>query len=65
MLQGLKYYYKNLYLLNLSIQFYIERRVDMKKKASFYRNGIDYHEIIECITSALDAKDAYTAGHSQ
>ena len=24
-----------------------------------------YHEIIECITSALDAKDAYTAGHSQ
>ncbi|WP_312046168.1 HD-GYP domain-containing protein [Anaerotignum sp.] len=37
----------------------------MKKKNSFYRNGIDYHEIIECITSALDAKDAYTAGHSQ
>lgn len=27
--------------------------------------GIDYHEIIECIVSALDAKDAYTAGHSQ
>nr|WP_312578546.1 HD-GYP domain-containing protein [Sedimentibacter sp.] len=26
---------------------------------------IDYHEIIECIVSALDAKDAYTAGHSQ
>lgn len=24
-----------------------------------------YHEIIECITSALDAKDAYTAGHSK
>ena len=24
-----------------------------------------YHEIIECITGALDAKDAYTAGHSQ
>ena len=28
-------------------------------------DGIDYHEIIECIVSALDAKDAYTAGHSQ
>ena len=28
-------------------------------------NGIDYHEIIECIVSALDAKDPYTAGHSQ
>lgn len=27
--------------------------------------GIDYHEIIECIVSALDAKDPYTAGHSQ
>ena len=27
--------------------------------------GIDYHEIIECIASALDAKDPYTAGHSQ
>ena len=26
---------------------------------------IDYHEIIECIVSALDAKDPYTAGHSQ
>lgn len=26
---------------------------------------IDYHEIIECIASALDAKDPYTAGHSQ
>ncbi len=28
-------------------------------------DGIDYHEIIECIVSALDAKDPYTAGHSQ
>ncbi|MEY8352733.1 HD-GYP domain-containing protein [Lachnospiraceae bacterium 54-53] len=30
-----------------------------------YENSIDYHEIIECIVSALDAKDPYTAGHSQ
>lgn len=37
----------------------------MKKESSFYRAGIDYHEIIECIVSALDAKDPYTAGHSQ
>lgn len=29
------------------------------------KNEIDYHEIIECIVCALDAKDAYTAGHSQ
>lgn len=28
-------------------------------------NSIDYHEIIECIACALDAKDPYTAGHSQ
>ena len=27
--------------------------------------NIDYHEIIECITCALDARDAYTAGHSK
>lgn len=26
---------------------------------------LDYHEIIDCIMSALDARDAYTAGHSQ
>lgn len=26
---------------------------------------MDYHEIIECIAGALDAKDSYTAGHSQ
>lgn len=26
---------------------------------------VNYHEIIECITCALDAKDPYTAGHSQ
>lgn len=26
---------------------------------------VNYHEIIECIVSALDAKDPYTAGHSQ
>jgi putative nucleotidyltransferase with HDIG domain len=33
----------------------------------FYYNPniIDYHEIIECIACALDAKDPYTAGHSQ
>lgn len=24
-----------------------------------------YHEIIDCITCALDARDTYTAGHSQ
>ncbi|WP_349672016.1 HD-GYP domain-containing protein [Lacrimispora sp.] len=39
----------------------------MKNESGFElcRNGIDYHEIIECIVSALDAKDPYTAGHSQ
>ena len=26
---------------------------------------IDFYEIIECIVSALDAKDPYTAGHSE
>lgn len=31
---------------------------------TFFNRLIDYHEIIECITEALDAKDQYTAGHS-
>lgn len=35
------------------------------KYCSTDENSIDYHEIIECITCALDAKDPYTAGHSQ
>lgn len=26
---------------------------------------IDYHEVIDCITCALDARDPYTAGHSE
>ncbi len=30
----------------------------------FCADEINYHEIIECITCALDAKDSYTAGHS-
>jgi len=31
---------------------------------AFCHRLLNYHEIIECITSALDAKDPYTAGHS-
>ena len=31
----------------------------------FCGNEIDYHEIIDCITCALDARDTYTAGHSE
>ena len=31
----------------------------------FCGNEIDYHEIIACITGALDARDTYTAGHSE
>lgn len=37
----------------------------MTADCNFYKNCIDYHEIIECIVGALDAKDPYTAGHSQ
>lgn len=35
------------------------------ENCTFCSKLIDYHEIIECITGALDAKDPYTAGHSQ
>lgn len=31
----------------------------------FCANEIDYHEIIDCITCAPDARDPYTAGHSE
>lgn len=35
------------------------------ENCSSYSRLIDCHEIIECITGALDAKDPYTAGHSR
>lgn len=35
------------------------------EKCNSCKDIIDYHEIIDCIVSALDAKDPYTAGHSQ
>ncbi len=31
----------------------------------YCENEINYHEIIDCITCALDARDPYTAGHSE
>lgn len=34
-------------------------------ECNYCSNEINYHEIIECIACALDAKDPYTAGHSQ
>lgn len=33
-------------------------------ECDFCTNEIDFHEIVECIASALDAKDPYSAGHS-
>ena len=39
--------------------------MNMNNKIDRYDDFIDYHEIIECITGALDAKDPYTANHSQ
>lgn len=43
----------------------INTQVQSKEQKLLDQLEIDYHEIIECITCALDAKDAYTAGHSQ
>lgn len=48
----------------LQANLVICRGVKMKN-CKYCNELIDYHEIIECITSALDAKDPYTAGHSQ
>jgi len=39
--------------------------MEKKQKIKLIKTAVDYHEIIECITSALDAKDPCTAGHSQ
>lgn len=39
--------------------------MDNIKECEYCDDAINYHEIIECITCALDAKDPYTAGHSQ
>ena len=35
------------------------------KDCEYCGHLIDYHDIIDCITCALDAKDPYTAGHSE
>ena len=35
------------------------------KDCEYCGHAIDYHDIIECIACALDAKDPYTAGHSE
>lgn len=35
------------------------------QECEFCEDEINYHEIIECIACALDARDPYTAGHSQ
>ncbi len=40
-------------------------RKELSDASGMGQTGIDYHEIIECIACALDAKDPYTAGHSQ
>ena len=34
-------------------------------ECEYCNTEIDYHEIIDCITCALDARDPYTAGHSE
>ncbi|HCD45381.1 MAG TPA: phosphohydrolase [Lachnoclostridium sp.] len=39
--------------------------MDSGPELELFSGSVDYHEIIECIVSALDAKDPYTAGHSQ
>lgn len=54
-------------------KFSVVRPGDTKEELSekdFGNDGIleariGYHDIIECITAALDAKDPYTAGHSK
>jgi uncharacterized domain HDIG len=54
--------------IELSYQINIDRNgldINMNESRVFNIEQVDYHEIIECIVEALDAKDPYTAGHSQ
>ena len=55
------------YELDLTNRRYvlIESKDKQMHECDFCSNEIDFHEIVECIASALDAKDPYTAGHSQ
>lgn len=57
------------YIVKRSRDSYNRNRKDKDMEECHYCEGAEeeevYHEIIECITGALDAKDAYTAGHSQ
>lgn len=61
---------KNMYRISCCAQCGSCSEVEHEKKThesygEFCENEISYHEIIECITCALDAKDPYTAGHSK
>ena len=57
------------YIVKRSRDSYNRNRKDKDMEECYYCEGAEeeeiYHEIIECITGALDAKDTYTAGHSQ
>ena len=57
------------YIVKRSRDSYNRNRKDKDMEECHYCEGAEEeeidHEIIECITGALDAKDTYTAGHSQ
>ena len=42
-----------------------QKKEEIILKHDKVNQNIEYHEIIECITCALDARDTYTAGHSK
>jgi putative nucleotidyltransferase with HDIG domain len=44
---------------------YLRKKKEIGLEKRDYIDFIDYHEIIECITGALDARDSYTANHSK
>lgn len=52
-------------IVNIAADIAQNKKMSKLIDCELYKNYIDYHEIIECIISALDAKDPYTAGHSQ
>ena len=37
----------------------------MVDTCKFCDEEVEYHELVECFTAAIDARDGYTAGHSQ
>ena len=56
---------KNACVIELDDRSTCKKESGFMEDCEYCKNTVDYHEIIDCITCALDARDPYTAGHSE